>query len=159
NGVQIAFEYRDESGAVTSRTVEPLLLSQSGGSWYLRAYCLDRESARTFMLDRIRKPRALAQVATQVIPSTPAEALAVEGAQLTARLRLSRAALQRISDFVPRVIGESDRGQVVAEVDLLHPAVAVRLVQAAPGEIVVESPPAARALVREWATRALSNTD
>ncbi len=156
---RLEFEYRDETGVLTHRTVEPLLLSQSSGTWYLRAYCLDREAQRTFMVDRIRGPRVLEHSATQVKISTTDPGVGVAGTQLTARLRLSRSALQRVADFVPRVIGESGSGWVSAEVDLLHPAVAVRLVQAAPGEIVIEEPPAARAAVRDWAARALTNSD
>lgn len=156
---RLEFEYRDEAGALTHRTVEPLLLSQSGATWYLRAYCLDREAQRTFMIDRIRGARALEEAATHLHSVSTETKVSVEGTHLTARLRLSRAALQRIADFVPRVLSESDLGWVYAEVDLLHPAVAVRLVQAAPGEIVIEEPAAARAAVRDWAARALTNSD
>lgn len=156
---QLDFDYRDESGAVSHRTVEPLLLSQSAGTWYLRAYCHDRQARRTFMLDRIRDPRALSFAAVHLNAGEHEPALSIEGAGLTANLRLSHAALLKISDFAPRVLGETDSHWVLAEVDLLHPAVAVRLVQAAPGEIIIEDPPAARAAVHAWATRALSNSD
>ncbi len=159
NGRQLAFDYRDARDVSTHRRVEPLLLSQSGGAWYLRAFCLDREAERTFMIDRLREPRELEGAATHV-PSPDAEKGSnVEGAQLTARVALSRAALQRIADFAPRTLGATDSGWVLAEVDLLHPAVAVRLVQAAPGEVVVEAPAAARDAVQRWAERALSGYD
>lgn len=157
--LRLSFEYRDEQGTVTKRTVEPFLLSQSGGAWYLRAYCLDRMAQRTFMVDRIRDMRVLDEPSTHVEPEPGARALTVEGAQLTARVQLSRSALHRIADFVPKEIEETETGWVRAEVALLHPAVAVRLVQAAPGEIIIESPAAARDAVSSWATRALIQAD
>lgn len=158
---RLSFEYRSADGTLSQRTVEPLLLSQSGGAWYLRAYCIDRCAERTFLLDRMRSPRALPEKAVHLVGKRVVApvALGVEGAELTARVRLTRLALQRLIDFAPRVLAEGDEGWLTAEVDLLHPGVAERLVQAAPGEVIVEQPEAARAAVHEWAERALSAYD
>lgn len=156
---RLNFEYRAADGTLTQRTVEPLLLGQSGGAWYLRAYCLDRSAERTFLLDRMRNLRVLAETSAQRSGEPATATLGVEGAELTARLRLTRLALQRLIDFAPRVLAETESGWLVAEVDLLHAGVAVRLVQAAPGEVVVEQPEAARAAVRAWAARALAAYD
>lgn len=158
-GTQLTFEYRDENGALSHRTVEPSLLSQSAGRWYLRAYCIDRKACRTFMLDRIRDPQRLLNAArhSHLVGHEPTSL--VEGSALTASLRLSRGALLRIADFAPRVVGDVDRGWVRAEVNLTHPAAAVRLVQAAPGEVIIEDPPAARKAVNDWAARALTLSD
>ena len=158
---RLSFEYRSADGTLSQRTVEPLLLSQSGGAWYLRAYCIDRCAERTFLLDRMRSPRALPEKAVHLVGKRVVApvALGVEGAELTARVRLTRLALQRLIDFAPRVLAEGDEGWLTAEVDLLHPGVAVRLVQAAPGEVIVEQPEAARAAVHEWAERALAAYD
>ena len=158
---RLSFEYRSADGTLSQRTVEPLLLSQSGGAWYLRAYCIDRCAERTFLLDRMRSPRALPEKAVHLVGKRVVApvALGVEGAELTARVRLTRLALQRLIDFAPRVLAEGDEGWLNAEVDLLHPGVAVRLVQAAPGEVIVEQPEAARAAVHEWAERALAAYD
>lgn len=156
-GSRLKFDYRGADGVLGHRTVEPLLLGQSGGSWYLRAYCLDREAERTFMLDRMRAPEALATLAERTPLSDASSAIGVDGAEVTAQVRLTRAALQKIVDFAPRVLGETEQGWVRAEVDLLHPAVAVRLVQAAPAELVIEAPEAARAAAAEWARLALAD--
>lgn len=41
-------------GAVVRRTIEPLLpLAESGGAWYIEAWCQTAGAARTFRLDRI----------------------------------------------------------------------------------------------------------
>lgn len=156
---RLSFEYRAADGTHSQRTVEPLLLGQAGGAWYLRAYCLERASERTFLLDRMRDPRALAELAAHLPNEHATAALGVEGAELTAQLRLTRLALQRLIDFAPRVLTELESGWLLAEVDLLHAGVAVRLVQSAPGEVIVEQPEAARAAVREWAARALAAYD
>lgn len=158
---RLSFEYRAADGTLSQRTVEPLLLSQSGGAWYLRAYCIDRAAERTFLLDRMRSPRALPESARHLMSERVAApaVLGVEGAELTARVRLTRLALQRLIDFAPRMLAEGEEGWLTAEVDLLHPGVAVRLVQAAPGEVIVLHPEAARAAVHEWAERALAAYD
>ncbi|MFC5405888.1 helix-turn-helix transcriptional regulator [Cohnella soli] len=49
----ISFDYIDKNGAVTTRIVEPYQLQFSESSWYLRGYCLQRLSYRTFKLSRI----------------------------------------------------------------------------------------------------------
>ena len=158
-GQRLEFEYRDASGASTHRRVEPLLLSQSGDSWYLRAYCLDRSAERTFLLDRMRAVRMSEETADRAPLAAGTRQPGVDEAALTARIRLTPAALRNIADFAPRVTAHEDGGWCEAELELLHPAVAVRLVQAAPGELIVESPPAAREAVRLWAARALARYD
>ena len=51
----VSFEYMDKDGASTSRTVEPYQLHFSETSWYLKGFCLDRMSYRTFKLSRINR--------------------------------------------------------------------------------------------------------
>ena len=45
--------YRDQSGAATSRHVDPQLLARTRGTWHLLAWCRLREDVRWFRLDRI----------------------------------------------------------------------------------------------------------
>lgn len=159
-GNQLGFDYRDVRGAETQRRVEPLVLAQSSGTWYLRAYCLDRDDERTFAVDRMRRTRPLTSHATRraggraalpvLQPSTPG---------VTARVAIRERALSSIAGFVPRVQGAGAPGWLLAEVDLALPEVAVRLVQAAPGDLVVEEPAEAREAVRLWAERALAQYD
>lgn len=159
-GARLAFSYRDLQGRASERTVEPLALTQSAGGWYLRAYCLDREAERTFIVDGIREPRVLAEHAERAAPARPRTSLiGPEDAELSAGIRVRERALHRIAGFSPRLVGpggSDEPGWVRAEVDLAYPAAAVRLVQSAPADVVVESPAAAREAVREWAERALA---
>lgn len=49
----LAFGYIDKNGKTTNRTVEPLRLHFNENSWYLKGFCLDRMSPRSFKLSRI----------------------------------------------------------------------------------------------------------
>lgn len=49
----ISFDYIDKDGNVTKRMIEPYQLHFSEMSWYLKGFCLDRQSYRTFKCSRI----------------------------------------------------------------------------------------------------------
>ncbi|WP_242772052.1 helix-turn-helix transcriptional regulator [Brevibacillus parabrevis] len=48
----VAFDYLDRKGIATHRRVEPYRLHFSERSWYLRGFCLERQTFRTFKLSR-----------------------------------------------------------------------------------------------------------
>ena len=50
----IEFDYLNKNGKITNRQVEPIKLWFKSRSWYLKTFCLLRQSARTFKLTRIR---------------------------------------------------------------------------------------------------------
>lgn len=56
---QLAFDYYAENGGKSERRACPVQLWFKGQSWYLRAYCLERRSMRTFKLSRLKRPRLL----------------------------------------------------------------------------------------------------
>ncbi|MDY0828333.1 WYL domain-containing protein [Microbacterium sp. BG28] len=47
--------YGDRAGARTDREIEPLGYVESGGAWYLIAWCRLRDGIRAFRVDRIRE--------------------------------------------------------------------------------------------------------
>ncbi|BFT74413.1 helix-turn-helix transcriptional regulator [Paenibacillus sp. P36] len=49
----VTFDYIDKNGTTTNRVVEPYQLHFSESSWYLKGFCLHRQSYRTFKLSRI----------------------------------------------------------------------------------------------------------
>lgn len=49
----LQLDYRDESGRVSARAIEPLCLSFWGGAWTLGAWCRLRQDFRNFRPDRI----------------------------------------------------------------------------------------------------------
>ncbi len=50
----LAFDYFAEASTLCGRRVCPIQLWFKGQSWYLRAYCLERNAMRTFKLSRMR---------------------------------------------------------------------------------------------------------
>lgn len=168
----VRFAYRDASGVVTRRSVEPLELTQRAGGWYLRAHCLDRAAERTFRVDQISELQLLdapagspggavpTPVETTGVPDpAPDPAVREQPAEppvqsITARV--SARALPRLAGFSPELLSEEPNGDVLVRVDAWHRDTAIRLVQLAPGEVSITSPDAAREAVRLWAERALA---
>ncbi len=155
SGRSLAFDYRDTAGTATSRTVDPISLTQASGSWYLRAYCRDRGADRTFRVDQMSgiRERDLAAEPRDPQPRAAHATAMTLVAGVPARL------LPRIQGFDPEVIDDDGEGRLRVRIEAWYDHAAIRLVQFAPGEIVVESPEIARDTVREWAERALSAYD
>jgi predicted DNA-binding transcriptional regulator YafY len=59
--LQLRFAYRDNSGVVTARTVEPMRLVHTGRRWYLAAWDIHRGDWRTFRVDRVQPQPRLTQ--------------------------------------------------------------------------------------------------
>ena len=51
----VRIRYAAGDGAVTKRTVEPVLFASRGGNWYLVGWCRLRSAIRWFMFDRIER--------------------------------------------------------------------------------------------------------
>lgn len=51
---QIVFDYYNQKGEITRRSVHPLKLKHKGEGWYLWAYCLLKKDFRLFRLERIK---------------------------------------------------------------------------------------------------------
>ncbi|MGY1635105.1 helix-turn-helix transcriptional regulator [Geodermatophilus sp. SYSU D00742] len=49
----VAIGYRDRGGTASRRRVEPHLVARTAGSWYLAAWCRERDAPRWFRWDRI----------------------------------------------------------------------------------------------------------
>ncbi|MGJ0204400.1 WYL domain-containing protein [Leucobacter sp. gxy201] len=155
----LRFGYRDASGAESTRLVDPIALRQESGIWYLRGHCADRGAERTFRVDRMRGIRAVRPPAgpvahgeADVVHDDPAAETFDLVALVPERL------LQRFAGFAPEVLDSvADRARV--RIDAWNSGSAVRLVQEAPGEVVILSPARARTAVAEWAARALAAYD
>lgn len=154
-GRALAFQYRDVSGNVTERTVDPIGLRQEGGSWYLRAHCRDRGAERTFRADQISGVRDAGEAERLGEAAAPAAAEPVFDIVAT----IPRLRLGSIEGFAPQILGEDADGRVRVRVEAWHGGSAIRLVQESGGTAIVESPDAARAAVRAWAQRALAAYD
>lgn len=154
---RISFAYQDLRGDRSERTVEPLALTQSAGGWYLRGYCLERDAERTFLVDGMRRLRARPDAAERRrVGRVVATSIGPHETTIVATVRVREHSLARVSAFAPRVRGAAEPGWARAEVELSHAAAACRIVQAAPGDVIVEAPASAREAVRAWADRALA---
>lgn len=72
----VSFSYYNSQGETSCRLVEPVKLIFKGGSWYLQAYCLDRNSYRTFKIYRMEDILVLPEVFNEreeLIPEIPQE--------------------------------------------------------------------------------------
>lgn len=161
-GRQLAFHYRDLNGVESERRVDPLRVSEEAGGWYLRAHCTLRDAERTFLVSAMRQLRVLdttavhpAEVAHETTSST-APVRHPAGAGVIATVRVRASAMPRVASFAPEVRGEAGPGWVRVQIELTHAHAAIRLVQLAPGSVVVEEPAGVRAVVAAWADRALA---
>lgn len=149
----VSFTYRTASGEVASRTVDPIDLVQRHGAWYLRGYSHERQAERTFRLDQTRGLSLGDRFESR--DDEPVERATIH----TIRARAPERLLPLLKGFAPTVIdarpSDLPAGVVRIEIDAWHAGAAVRLVQHAPGEIVIESPELARQAVRDWASAAL----
>lgn len=57
--VRIAYETRSRGGDVSERIINPYCIKLHVRSWHVIAYCQNRESIRTFKIDRIRQASLL----------------------------------------------------------------------------------------------------
>jgi predicted DNA-binding transcriptional regulator YafY len=72
--------YRDRSGAGTTRIVEPYRLVSTGYRWYLMAFDVERDSWRTFRVDRIADS---AEAGGWFVPRDPPDPAAFVAAAVT----------------------------------------------------------------------------
>ncbi len=153
---QLRFTYRALAGSVTDRQVDPLVLHQRGDRWYLRAYCHTRDDRRTFFLDGMSDLMILSEEVTHTASDEDHVLFSPEFGSVTAHLRVRPQAVHLLADFLPNV-GEHDaQGWVHCTVELHDPHAAVKLVQSAPGQVMVVAPEPAREAVRRWAEEALA---
>lgn len=159
-GREVQFGYRDAAGVATERRVRPLGLTQDGDAWYLRAHCFDRQAERSFRVAQIAELRLgevnAAEPTEEALTDTRAPH---SGDHYELIATVPAASLSALAGFAPRVLEESSPGYLRVAIDAWHGALALQLMRVAPGRIVIESPPQARADVHDWASRALAAYD
>ena len=60
---RVAFDYYNASSEISHRSVDPMQLCFKSRTWYLSAYCHDRQAMRLFKLNRMRQLRLLEEAA------------------------------------------------------------------------------------------------
>ena len=93
------FTYVSSYGLTTDRRVLPARLVFKGQSWYLQAYCTEKEDYRTFKVSRILKLSVLDERFSRPLSPPPIEAgEPPEGFCIPVRLRFSPALAYRVYD-------------------------------------------------------------
>lgn len=80
----LRLDYRDGSGSVTARDIEPLCLAFWGGAWTLGAWCRLRTNFRNFRPDRIASFDATGEIFRETIERNLAAYLVSVGADVNA---------------------------------------------------------------------------
>ena len=77
---RLRLRYRNRSGSASSRIVEPYRLVSTGYRWYLMAFDVERDSWRTFRVDRIADS---AEAGGRFVPRDPPDPAAFVAAAVT----------------------------------------------------------------------------
>ena len=72
----LRIDYRDRSGALSRRAVEPVAVVAQGPHWYLVAWCRLRQETRAFRTDRIERALPTGEAAPEydlegLVPAFP----------------------------------------------------------------------------------------
>jgi len=92
--------YSFGSDEVNSRRVDPWRLQQSGGHWYLQAWCHERTAERVFRLDRIHSAVLTDSHFTRPEPLPPFEVFSADRTTDRVRLRLGVGG-RWVTDYYP----------------------------------------------------------
>lgn len=64
----VSFDYISSAGVPSSRVAEPLRLGYKGQSWYLQAYCREKQDFRVFRISRMHDLRPLGETFDRSLP-------------------------------------------------------------------------------------------
>lgn len=119
---EIHFDYINAEGKRSRRKVDPLQLIFKSQCWYLRGYCIDRQSFRTFRLSRIRS----LMVTSQTFDPSKLPEIVSEGKNndrnqsVSVKLRFSQEAAFRVyDDFDDRLINQDSNGSLIVTIDMV----------------------------------------
>lgn len=119
---RLSFDYYGASSyEKTARAVEPIQLWFKGRTWYLRAYCLDRQAMRVFKLSRMKDLIVLEENCTRSLLATDHVEQEQTGwasqAVVTLKLKINGALLYRIYDeFEEEQVARCEDGSFIATV-------------------------------------------
>jgi len=155
---RVRVDYVSTRGERRWRDVDPIRLDGLDDVWYLRGWCLWRDSERTFRLDRIANVELLGEAQGHATVAVDPDELfrpAPDDARVT--LRLPTSALSLVADYRgpdDELVVEGESATLTLAVS--HERILGRLVSRAAGAIEVIAPESARAAVAAWAHTALA---
>lgn len=157
--VSVRVVYHNKRGEVQTRTIDPLLLEARDATWYVRAWCHERQALRTFRVDHIESlemtdsPR---QGGASLIDDISPDLFDPSPEDILVSVEVHPRALPLIADYLPRgsaiPVSETPLALTIA---FAHYGSLLRLVAAHPSVIRVLEPASARSAVAEFAEVAL----
>jgi proteasome accessory factor C len=157
-GKRISCKYRNNSGTISTREIDPLILESSDTTWYLRGYCLSNLEVRAFRIDRLRDAQMLAKdISKEAMESQLTSAIyTVNKTDTEVILELEPGALGLISDLIPEEAPvQLSSGRYQVSVKIGHLPNLGKIVSKYGGAAIVKAPESAKQVVRDFARNAL----
>ena len=151
----IACYYRNSSGEVMQREIEPIRLESREASWYLRGFCRTNNEERVFRLDRMREITLLDMFSQRQSQSKDGEEIyAVRTTDTEVLFEVDPDAFSLIADYKPDFDIKGNKSiQVKISIGQLENL--GRIVARYSGKVRVLAPENARQLVRDFVAKAL----
>lgn len=154
---RVKIQYTSKNGRVTERKVDPYVLKQRGGRWYLKGFCHLRDAERIFSVDAISD----LLVTTETFQKSAEDEFLFNikgdsGSTLRAVIAVTPRAYKMLEAWQLKKIGLLADGRIKAEIELVHESRALELVASHAGEVEVLEPSRLRGLVAAWAREALT---
>lgn len=152
--VAVAFTYTAPDARLTTRTVDPVKVTISGGQWYLQGWCHTRRAMRTFHLDRVTEP-ALTDIPAAHSSEAVPELFEPTDDEVVAEIRYAPHAASAVGEFLTTAQVRDEGGAHSALIRVADPRSLKRLVARSGGAVEVVSPAEARRAAHDWAQAAL----
>lgn len=115
----ISFSYTSGSGVLTKRIVKPAKLVFKSSSWYLQAYCLERQDYRTFKLSRISGLELTGGCFAETLSPPQIDNFSSVRSCVPIKLRISKTLGYRIYDeFDHRMVSTDPNGDLLLTIEM-----------------------------------------
>lgn len=157
----LAFDYLDAACQRTSRQAEPVHLSFIGHTWYLHAWCRQRQAARVFKVTRMRQLRLTAETFAprdlRLFSQPPSNDAAGKGLVDCQLLFDPRVEYRLLDLFDERLIRPQADGRLRVDVSFPEDEWVYGTLLSFGGDLQVLGPPHLRAIVQQRLQQALAH--
>lgn len=151
----ISCSYRNSSGELSQREIEPQLLESRESNWFLKGFCRTNNEVRVFRLDRMRAIELLETVVPRDNETgIDGQIYEVSDTDTEVLFEVDREAFSLIADYKPE-FEISGNKSIQVKIPIGRVENLGRIVSRYSGKVRVLAPEAARAVVHEFAQSAL----